>query len=83
MEELDIKQIFKFIYQRKNILIYILLISIVMGALYTFVIKRPKYESEVQILIDKSDASIEKYIVSKDVLKSENIDVKFDRYIRR
>lgn len=79
MEELDIKQIFKFTYQRKNILIYILLISIVVGALYTFVIKRPKYESKAQILIDKSDASIEKYIVSKDVLKSENIDVKFDK----
>lgn len=79
MEELDIKQIFKFTYQRKNILIYILLISIVVGALYTFVIKRPEYESKAQILIDKSDASIEKYIVSKDVLKSENIDVKFDK----
>lgn len=79
MEELDIKQIFKFTYQRKNILIYILLISIVVGALYTFVIKRPKYESKAQILIDKADASIEKYIVSKDILKSENIDVKFDK----
>lgn len=79
MEELDIKQIFKFTYQRKNILIYILLISIVVGVLYTFVIKRPKYESKAQILIDKSDASIEKYIVSKDVLKSENIEVKFDK----
>ena len=79
MEELDIKQIFKFTYQRKNILIYILLISIVVGALYTFVIKSPKYESKAQILIDKADASIEKYIVSKDVLKSENIDVKFDK----
>lgn len=79
MEELDIKQIFKFTYQRKNILIYILLISIVVGALYTFVIKRPQYESKAQILIDKADASIEKYIVSKDVLKSENIDVKFDK----
>lgn len=79
MEELDIKQIFKFTYQRKNILIYILLISIVVGVLYTFVIKRPEYESKAQILIDKADASIEKYIVSKDVLKSENIDVKFDK----
>lgn len=79
MEELDIKQIFKFTYQRKNILIYILLIAIVVGALYTFIIKRPEYESKAQILIDKSDASIEKYIVSKDVLKSENIDVKFDK----
>lgn len=82
MEELDIKQIFKFTYQRKNILIYILLISIVVGALYTFVIKSPKYESKAQILIDKADASIEKYIVSKDVLKSENIDVKFDKTSR-
>lgn len=79
MEELDIKQIFKFTYQRKNILIYILLISIVIGVLYTFVIKRPKYESKAQILIDRADASIEKYIVSKDILKSENIDVKFDK----
>ncbi len=79
MEELDIKQIFKFTYQRKNILIYILLISIVVGVLYTFVIKRPEYESKAQILIDKADASIEKYIVSKDVLKSENIDVNFDK----
>lgn len=79
MEELDIKQIFKFTYQRKNILIYILLISIVVGVLYTFVIKRPEYESKAQILIDKADASIEKYIVSKDVLKSENINVKFDK----
>lgn len=79
MEELDIKQIFKFTYQRKNILIYILLISIVVGTLYTFVIKRPIYESKAQILIDKSDASIEKYVVSKDVLKSENIEVKFDK----
>lgn len=79
MEELDIKQIFKFTYQRKNILICILLISIVVGALYTFVIKKPVYECKAQILIDKSDASIEKYIVSKDVLKSENIEVTFDK----
>ena len=79
MEELDIKQIFKFTYQRKNILICILLISIVVGALYTFVIKKPVYECKAQILIDKSDASIEKYIVSKDVLKSENIEATFDK----
>ena len=79
MEELDIKQIFKFTYQRKNILIYILLISIVVGVLYTFVIKRPVYESKAQILIDKSDASIEKYIISKDILKTENIKAVFDK----
>ncbi len=79
MEELDIKQIAKFIYQRKNILIYILLISLIIGILYTFVIKRPVYESKTQILIDKVDTSIEKYITSKDVLKYNNIKVTFDK----
>lgn len=79
MEELDIKQIAKFVYQRKNILIYILLISLIIGILYTFVIKRPIYESKAQILIDKSDASIEKYITGGDVLKTQDIKVSFDK----
>lgn len=78
-EEFDIKQIAKFIYKRKNILIYILLISLIIGALYTFVIKRPVYESSTQILIDRADASIEKYITGNDILKSKNVEVKFDK----
>lgn len=78
-EELDVKQILKFIYQRKNILICILLISLIVGVLYTFVIKRPVYESNTQILIDKADASIENYITGNDILKSKSLDVKFDK----
>ena len=78
-EELDIKKIAKFIYQRKNIFIYILLASIIIGAIYTFIIKRPVYESKTSILIDKADASIEKYITSKDILKNKTIKVNFDK----
>lgn len=78
-EELDIKKIAKFIYQRKNIFIYILLASIIIGAIYTFIIKRPLYESKTSILIDKADASIEKYITSKDILKNKTIKVDFDK----
>lgn len=78
-EELDVKQILKFMYQRKNILICILLISLIVGVLYTFVIKRPLYESNTQILIDKADASIENYITGNDILKSKSLDVKFDK----
>ena len=78
-EELDVKQILKFMYQRKNILICILLISLIVGVLYTFVIKRPVYESNTQILIDKADASIENYITGNDILKSKSLYVKFDK----
>lgn len=79
MEELDIKQILKFMYQRKNIFIYILLAALLVGMLYTFVIKRPTYEVATQILIDKTDASIDDFIMSKDVLNNENIQAKFDK----
>ena len=79
MEELDIKQILKYMYQRKNILIYILLAAVLIGMLYTFIIKRPTYEVTTQILIDKADASIESFIISKDILNNENIEPKFDK----
>lgn len=79
MEELDVKQILKCIYQRKNIFAYILLATILIGMLYTFIIKRPTYEVTTQILIDKEDASIEDFIISKDILNNENIQPKFDK----
>ncbi len=79
MEELDVKQIAKYIYQRKNILIYILLVAILIGIFYTFIIKRPNYEVTAQILIDKADASIENFVISKDILNNENIESKFDK----
>lgn len=79
MEELDVKQILKCIYQRKNIFAYILLATILIGMLYTFIIKRPTYEVTTQILIDKADASIEDFIISKDILNNENIQPKFDK----
>lgn len=79
MEELDIKQILKYVYKRKNIFVYILLTAVLIGMLYTFIIKKPTYEVTTQILIDKADASIESFITSKDVLNNENIQAKFDK----
>lgn len=79
MEELDIKQILKYVYKRKNIFVYILLTAVLIGMLYTFIIKKPTYEVTTQILIDKADASIENFITSKDILNNENIQPKFDK----
>lgn len=78
-EELDLKEILKFIYQRKKILIYILIISLLIGVIYTFIIKKPTYKISTQILIDKSDASIENFLSSKDVLTDKNINTDFDK----
>lgn len=77
-EELDLKQIVKCSYQRKKILITIIILSIVLGMLYTFIIKQPKYQVTAQILIDKADASIEQVVTSKDLIQ-DNMQAEFDK----
>lgn len=77
-EELDLKQIIKFIYQEKKIIIAILTIIIVLGIFYTFSIKTPIYKVTAQILIDKADASIEQVASSKELCQ-DKVKVEFDK----
>ena len=77
-EELDLKEIVKFMYQRKKIIIAIIAIAAILGMLYTFIIKKPTYKVTAQILIDKADASIEQVIVSKEIIQDE-IEATFDK----
>lgn len=79
MEELEIKQIIKYAYEKKSILISLLLICILVGMFYTFLVKKPIYQVTAQILIDKTDASIEDFVASKDIIKNEKIQVKFNK----
>lgn len=77
-EELDLKEIVKFMYQRKKIIIAIVAIAAILGMLYTFIIKKPTYKVTAQILIDKADASIEQVITSKEIIQDE-IEATFDK----
>lgn len=77
-EELDLKEIVKFMYQRKKIIIAIIAIAAILGMLYTFIIKKPTYKVTAQILIDKADASIEQVIKSKEIIQDE-IEATFDK----
>lgn len=77
-EELDLKEIVKCIYQKKKILISIIAISLILGMLYTFLIKKPIYQVTSQILIDKADASIEQVVSGKDLIQ-DGMEAKFDK----
>ena len=77
-EELDLKEIVKFMYQRKKIIIATIAIAAILGMLYTFIIKKPTYKVTAQILIDKADASIEQVITSKEIIQDE-IEATFDK----
>lgn len=67
-QELDIKQVIKIILKKKNILLYIMIASLVLGAIYTFIINKPKYQSTTKILIDKNTPSIAEYLNSNDII---------------
>lgn len=77
-EELDLKQIVKCSYQRKRTLMTIIIISLLLGMLYTCIIKQPTYKVTAQILIDKADASIEQVVSSKDLIQ-DGVEVEFDK----
>ena len=77
-EELNLKQVIKYTYQRKAIIILIVIVSFIVGMLYTFLIKTPMYKVTAQILIDKSDASIEQVATSKE-LSQDKVKVEFDK----
>lgn len=77
-EELDLKQIVECSYQRKTKLIAIIIISLLLGMLYTFIIKQPTYKVTAQILIDKADASIEQVVSSKE-LSQDKVKTEFDK----
>ena len=67
-QELDIVQAIKTVLKKKNVLLIIMAISLVMGVIYTFIINRPKYQSSTKILIDKNAPSIAEYVDSNDIM---------------
>lgn len=77
-DEFDLIQALKIAWKKRNILLSILVISIVLGIIYSFVLRTPIYKSTSKILIDKGDASISTFVCSYDiaveVAKSLNLD---------
>lgn len=91
-QELDIASIVKLCWKKRKIIMIILLISIVVGILYTFLWNKSLYETKTKILIDKSDASIAEFVKSNDLMIElsnklsiknsylvENMNIKFDK----
>lgn len=69
MEEIDLKQVAKTAYKNRKILVYILVATILIGVIYTFVVVRPEYESSSKIIIGSNDASIKEFVKSERMMQ--------------
>ena len=77
-QELNLKEILKYIYKKIMIIITIIIISLIIGGIYTFSIKKPTYKVTAKVLIDKADASIEKTVSNKELLQ-DKVKAEFDK----
>lgn len=57
MDELDLKDLFNMFWTRKFEIILIVIIAIVIGFIYSYVLVKPEYKSTTSILLAKSNAA--------------------------
>lgn len=76
--EIDLIQAIKICLKKKNILLLLIMISIVLGVIYTLLLNKPMYKSSSKILIDRTDTSISQAIISNDIIQevSNSLNIK-------
>ena len=57
MEELDLKKFFNTVWQKKWIVLSIIVLFTIVGTVYTYFMVTPKYKSSVQIVLTTVDSS--------------------------
>ena len=58
MEELDLKQLFKIFWNKRLHIIAIILVSLVVGTIYTFAFVKPKYQAYTTLVLAQSDVMV-------------------------
>ena len=69
MDELDLKDLFNMFWTRKFEIILIVIIAVVIGFIYSYVLVKPEYKSTTSILLAKSNAA-QSY---SDLIKTDKV----------
>lgn len=68
MEEIDIRRLFENIWEKKIVIGVIIALFLVVGIIYSFIIKKPLYTAKARIALEKNDLSASEYVKSDIVL---------------
>ena len=66
-EDIDIKRILEIIFSKKIFIILILLLSIILGYVYSYYYKKPEYQSSVKILLVADENKTNKELTQTDL----------------
>jgi len=85
MEELDLKKFFNTVWQKKWIVLSIIILFTIVGTVYTYFMVTPKYKSSVQIVlttVDSSTKTTEDSITQTDVNLNKNLVDTYSKIIK-
>lgn len=57
MEEIDLIEVLKMFYKRKFLIIAVVLIFVILGATYSFVLMTPKYKATTKLVLTQADST--------------------------
>lgn len=57
MEELDVKEIFGIIWNKKKIVIAVTILFVILAAVYSFILQTPKYQSSITLVLTKAESA--------------------------
>lgn len=81
MEELDLKEIFKMIWDSKKIVIVITIIMMIIAGTYSLVFQTPKYQSSTTLVLTKSE-NTEDSVTQTDVTMNQKLVSTYSEIIK-
>ena len=73
MEELDLKEIFWIIWDKKKIVLAITAILVLIAAIYSFILQTPKYKSTTTVVLTMSEGENATAVTTTDVTLNQKL----------
>ena len=75
MEELDLKEMLKIIFDKKFLIIGVTLICIALGGVYSYYLNTPKYKASTTLVLTKTDSDIDGISVKTESITQTDLTI--------
>lgn len=85
MEELDLKEIFGIIWEKKKIIVVVTLVLVALAIIYSFIIQTPKYKSTISLILARAENSEDtsKSVTTTDVTLNQKLVSTYSEIVKR
>ena len=71
MEELDLKEILKMFFEKKILIILVMIICTILGGVYSFYINTPKYKASTTLVLTKTESNVDGLTTTESITQTD------------